>query len=128
MKKLVAVILISGFLFALASCSAMAIKLGEDDNGKTFTLAAGDKFTVSLPGNPTTGYTWEVNEIDPAVIELVAEPEYKADSNLIGAGGIFTFTFKALAPGDAAVSLIYHRSWEEGVAPLGSFSVSVSVK
>ena len=124
--KLIAVFIVS--LIALAACGAPAAKLVEADNGKIVDLKTGETFTISLEGNPTTGYSWEVSGIDPAVVEQVGEPDYKSDSSLIGSGGMSTFTFKAVASGSAPVMLVYHRSWEKDVAPMYEYEVMVNVK
>lgn len=128
MRKLTFSTAIIVLLLALTACAGPAEKLKEADNGKTIDLKAGETFTVSLEGNPTTGYSWEVAAIEPALVELVSEPDYKSDSMLIGSGGVFTFTFKAVSAGSSGVRLIYHRAWEEDVAPLEMFEVQVNVK
>ena len=124
--KLIAVFIVS--LFALAACGGPVAKMVEADNGTSVDLKTGETFTISLEGNPTTGYIWEVSGIDPAVVEQVGEPDFKSDSKLIGAGGMFTFTFKAVAPGSATVTLVYHKSWEKDVAPLYEYEVMVNVQ
>jgi len=128
MKKcsLIAVLIV--LLFALAACGGPAAKLEQADNGVALDLKSGQTFTVSLEGNPTTAYSWEVAEFDPAVVELAGEADYKADSMLIGSGGVFKFTFKALAAGSTSLKLVYHRPWEEDVEPLEVFEVTVNVK
>lgn len=115
-------------LFALAACGGPVAKLEQVDNGATIDLKTGETFTVTLEGNPTTGYSWEVAEIDPAIIELAGEPDYKSDSMLIGSGGVFKFTFVAVGAGTSRVKLIYHRPWEEDVEPLEIFEVQANVK
>ena len=125
-NKLIAIFIVS--LFALAACGVPVAKLVEADNGTSVDLKTGETFTISLEGNPTTGYSWEVSSIDPAVVEQVGEPDFKSDSKLIGAGGMFTFTFKAVSPGSAPVMLVYHRSWEKDVTPMYEYQVTVNVK
>ncbi len=128
MKKLTLIAVLIVALTALAACGGPVAKLVESDNGTVVDLKTGEMFTISLEGNPTTGYSWEVSGIDPAVVELAGEPDFKSDSNLIGAGGMFTFTFKAAAAGNAPITLVYHKPWEEDVAPLKEFMVTVNVK
>jgi inhibitor of cysteine peptidase len=102
--------------------------LDTTDNGTTITVRTGDVLTIVLKGNPTTGYTWEsaLSEQDAAVLEQMGEPVYVADSDLIGAGGTFTFRFKALKAGEAVLTLNYARPWES-VPALETFSVGVKV-
>ena len=115
-------------LLTLTACGAAAVKLDEQHNGGSVEVNGGDKVTITLEGNPTTGYSWELSELDPAVVELVGEPAYKSDSKLIGSGGAYTFTLKALTPGSTTVKLVYHRSWETEVEPLEVYEVTLNVK
>ena len=115
------------FLMPLTACGSAAVKLDEQDNGRTVEVNRGDKITITLEGNPTTGYSWEFGEFDPAVVEAVGEADYKSDSKMLGSGGVYTFTLKAVAPGTAAVTLIYHRSWEDAEAEK-VFEVTLNVK
>jgi len=102
--------------------------LDEEDDGSTLTVEVGDIIDVVLEGNPTTGYGWTVDlsAEDAAILEQVGEPTYVPDSELIGAGGTFTFRFRALAVGEATLVLNYARPWES-VPPLKTFSVTVAV-
>lgn len=109
-----------------------ALMLGKDDNGKTFTLKAGDTVKVVLAGNPTTGYTWAaaLDEASAALLRLEGEPEYvqeTTDESVVGAGGTFTFTFTALKAGKATLKLIYARPWES-VQPLETFEATLTVE
>ena len=73
-------------------------------------LSVGEKFTVSLPSNPTTGFDWQV-EFPPEQLRLDRR-EYDRDSDLIGSGGTTTFTLSGLKPGEAVVRFRYLRVWE----------------
>lgn len=114
-------------LMTLAACSAAAVELDAQDNGQSVEVASGEKITITLEGNPTTGYSWEVSEIDAAVAELAGEPDYKSDSKMLGSGGVYTFTFKTTAPGTTNIKLIYHRSWEDA-EPEKVYEVTLNVK
>ena len=110
-------------------CAAKEIRLAEEDNGTSVSLGVGDKLLISLPGNPSTGYSWEVQAVDAAILELVGEPEFASDStDLLGAGGTLTLSFTARMAGTTTLELGYLRPWETGVAPLETFSIEVTVK
>jgi len=96
------------------------------DDGRSIELKVGESFTVVLEGNPTTGYSWQVEGVDEAILS-VGEPDYKSDSDLVGSGGTFTFTFTALSAGESQVRLGYSRPWES-VAPLQSFTLNVTAR
>ena len=75
--------------------------------------------TVTLEGNPTTGYTW-VYTLPPETVIREVSHEYIADTsdkNMVGSGGKFIFTFEAIAAGEADIIFSYRRSWEENTAP-----------
>jgi len=130
--------LITSLLGLLLAVSAMAagcapareVKLGADANGREIDLKKGQVLVVSLEGNPTTGYTWEVQEpLDEQVLRQMGEAEFKAASDQLGAPGVLTFRFQAMGTGRTTLQLIYHRPWEEkGAKPLKTFSVQVVVR
>jgi inhibitor of cysteine peptidase len=103
-------------------------RLSEEDAGRTVELQAGDKLEVSLKGNPTTGYQWEMAVVDAAILKLVGEPEFNPHSSALGAGGKVTLRFEAVAAGQTTLQLIYHRSFEKNVPPLRTFKATVVIK
>jgi len=117
-------------LTAISGCSqtgSTTVTLGASDSGRSVALKVGDTLTIELEGNPTTGFSWEVDSVDEAVLEPVGEGEYSAsETGLVGSGGVFAFTFKAARKGQTQLRLVYHRSWE-GVAPADTFELDVVV-
>jgi len=129
--KLRLVICVAAFVFLLSACGltgGKVIKANEDLNGQSIELEAGQKLQISLAGNPTTGFNWELLEHDPTVLKQVGDMEYKADSRLMGSGGVMTFKFIALASGSTTIQLIYHRSWETDVPPANTYELGITVK
>jgi len=96
-----------------------------DDDGTSIVLEPGESFSVVLPGNATTGYSWQVEGIDAAILSA-AEPVYVSDSELVGTGGVYTFTFTAAAAGETELRLVYLRPWEQ-VEPLQTLTMTVTV-
>ena len=116
-------------LASTTGCKPKAVQLTDVDNNKDITLDAGDQLIITLPGNPTTGYNWEVKSVDAAILGVVGEPQFVSDNtNLVGAGGQLSLTFKALKAGSTTLELVYHRPWETDVAPLQTFTIQVTVK
>ncbi len=114
----------------LAGCSgglAQPRTLTSKDSGSSVQLAIGETLAVSLEGNPTTGYTWEVGEVDQNVLKQIGDMTYQADSNAIGAGGVMTFHFQAVATGQTRLKLIYHRPFETDVPPIQTFDATLMV-
>ena len=111
----------------LAACNTQGKVLTEKDNGTQVHIAVGEQFSVVLESNPTTGYQWEVGEIDRMVLKQLSA-EYDADTpQLAGSGGAEIFTFEAIGTGETSLTFIYRRSWEDA-APAETFSVQIVVK
>ena len=86
------------------------------DVGQTIDIGVNQEFVIALGANPTTGYDWEVS-LDETILELV-EKTYKPaeeaeEYKVVGAGGVDYFRFKALKAGEAEITMVYKRSWEE---------------
>jgi inhibitor of cysteine peptidase len=114
---------------AIGGCAAQTAQAHEaKDNGNQVTLQKGQTLTVKLEGNPTTGYTWEMVEPEGAILRQVGEPEFNADSDLLGAPGTLTLRFQAVEAGQMDLRLVYHRPWETGVEPLETFTVQVTIQ
>ena len=104
------------------------VQLTEKDTCRMVEITAGDILEISLRGNPTTGYTWEVYTFDRAVLKQVGKIEFKADRKARGAGGKFTLRFEATSPGKTLLRLIYRRPFEKDIPPVNTFEATISVK
>jgi len=111
----------------LQACSTYSIQIGPEQNGSTVTLKEGENFTVTLPSNPSTGYSWQP-EFDAAFLSQVVEAEFEAESSLAGAGGAEIFEFKAVQPGTTTLTLNYERPWEENVDPVETFQIKLIIE
>jgi len=135
MKSLTVAVALCAVLLSTTGCAWLGwmsgprhVQLTAADDGRAVELAVGQRLGVSLEGNPSTGYAWAVDELDPSVLEQVGEFAFEADSDAVGAGGILTGTFAAVAPGQTALKLVYARPWETDVDPLEIFEVRVTVR
>jgi len=104
------------------------VRFTEADNGGTTSLAVDRPFEVLLKGNPTTGYLWQVVDLDPSILQQVGEPAYKSESSALGSAGRYTFRFKTVGPGQTLLKLIYHRPFEQGVPPVEVFELNMTVE
>jgi len=131
--KLMRTFVVMSFLMVMAvfsGCGAQGANLTETDNGKQITVKPGDVITLTLNSNPTTGYSWQVMEIDNAILLQEGDSEYKQASGtdgLVGAGGMETFHFKAIGTGTTTLKLGYMRPWES-VPPIETFTVQIVVQ
>lgn len=131
--KLMRTAVVMSFFLLLAlfsGCGTNGTHLTEADNGKQIILKPGDGLTVTLESNPTTGYSWQVVQLDQTVLSADGEPEYKQDSGsegVAGAGGTQTFRFKAMNSGKTSLELGYMRPWES-VQPVETYTIQVEVE
>ncbi len=127
------VFLLLGWIAVVAPCACgpsapERVELGAADAGHTIVVRAGGQLQVVLEGNPTTGFLWEVASVDAVILKPTGEPQFKADSSLVGSGGKVTLTFDALAPGKTTLQLVYRRPFEKGVPPIKTFQAEVAVQ
>jgi len=131
--KLMRTAVVMSFFLMMAlfsGCGANGAQITDEDNGKQITVQSGDVITVTLVSNPTTGYSWQVMEIDNAILVQDGDPEYKQSpgaEGLVGAGGTETFHFKAIGSGQTSLGLGYLRPWES-VPPIETFTIQVVVQ
>ncbi|MFC1781457.1 protease inhibitor I42 family protein [Planctomycetota bacterium] len=79
----------------------------------------GDNFTIQLDSNPTTGYSWRLAGTLPDMLELVGSDFVMAENkeNIVGAGGVEHWTFKAIREGETTLTFEYIRPWEQDEPP-----------
>ncbi len=122
----IALILIS------AGCDLKTIrtaKYAEADSGKTIELSVGQKLTITLRGNATTGYVWQMAKgTDGKIVKKISD-KYTADNTgLVGSGGDHVWTYQAVAAGETTITLNYLRPWEKSVPPAKTLKYTVKVK
>ena len=103
---------------------AGAATITESDDGATVQVAAGGQVDIELPGNPTTGYIWQVTANDESIL-LPTSYTFTPDTDAAGAGGVEKFSFHVLAPGAVALELVNSRPWETDAPPEQSFVVTI---
>ena len=120
-----------GFVPPFSLCSSkeqIPVQLTEKDTCRMVEINAGDTLEISLRGNPSTGYTWEVDIFDRDVLKQVGKIEFKAHRKARGAGGNFTLRFEATSPGKTLLRLIYRRPFEKDIPPVNTFEATILVK
>ena len=118
-------------LLAFISCGTQVLDVDTEANSNNvFSVKKGKKFKVKLAGNPTTGYSWfllnlenlasskyvsnvDTNEDGTAGGYVPSVPPSEDGIPLVGSGGDFYYTFKAVAKTSEPVELLfsYQRPW-----------------
>jgi predicted secreted protein len=90
-----------------------SLVIKEGDDGKSFTVSQGKNVVVSLPSNPSTGYDWEVAQVDKSLGYPTKTFLGGGKGAPVGSGGTTKLTWKtssALTVGTHEVTLAYRRS------------------
>jgi inhibitor of cysteine peptidase len=114
-------------LTSMTACQPKTRTYSEADNGQSIDLVVGQEILVKLEGNPTTGYTWELDQEASSGMEQVGEPDYKAGSFAIGSGGQYKFRFKAVETGQQTLHLKYWRIFEPDTPPIETFGLKINI-
>jgi inhibitor of cysteine peptidase len=107
------------------------VQVTEKNTGGTVKLDKGDILEVALIGNPSTGFNWEIQFLDTAVIRQKGEMTFKADRDepgFAGSPGTITMNFEAVGSGETNLLLVYHRPWEKETPPIQTYKLTVKVK
>ena len=119
MKKILIMSIV--ILLIVAAASGCMVSVGNQEYGMDNTdisVSAGQSFTIKLEENPTTGYQWSIDNSDESIVKL-DEDNYQQEpgtEDMTGSGGYRLLTFKALKQGNAVITLVYERSFEENSA------------
>jgi inhibitor of cysteine peptidase len=100
-------------------------------SGTTVKLVRDQDLVVSLDANATTGYRWLLQAHEKVVLQPVGEPSYVprvGDPRLVGAGGVTTFKFHAIAAGRETLVFTYRRPWEMNLPPAKMVRFEITVE
>jgi inhibitor of cysteine peptidase len=130
LKQSPLIFILCSLMLTVAACSASrTVQATDADNGSTVELHPGDTLVITLEGNPTTGYQWELIPSQDGVMPLQDEPEYVAgNTKLVGSGGVYHFTFRAENYGSTRIDLKYYRSFEPAdTPPISTYTLNILV-
>lgn len=141
---LLSVLIISLFLFLYLSNSynpnineGHIHNVSVKDNGSTINIRKGDGIYLSLEGAPSTGYSWELVDLDKNILEQQGDviirsiPPIKKPGGMevevVGGPGTYDFSFIAVRSGETSLHLIYHRPWEKDIEPIDTFTLNIEI-
>ncbi len=86
------------------------------------------EFTITLKSNATTGYRWFIQSLNQKLLEIKNSEYIAPDSNMMGAPGYQTWSFKVKSNGFKAprvlkIKFVYARPWEPKAAETLSFTI-----
>ena len=107
------------------------VQLTDTNNGGQVTVKVGQTINLQLESNPSTGFGWEVSQVDTTLLAQKGDKTYAPASqnkSVAGGGGWEYFHFTVQQKGETTLKLIYHRSWEKGVEPAQTFEVKIHIE
>ncbi|HKN00441.1 MAG TPA: protease inhibitor I42 family protein [Candidatus Binataceae bacterium] len=114
---------------AFAQAPPRTVDVSDPQDGGMLSVFAGDTVRVELRATPSTGYSWQVVQVNKSVLVQRGNPTFKrAPEEVPGAEGHSVIDLLAATPGSCVLQLAYSRPWEKGSAPARTFSVDVTVR
>ena len=133
MRALPALAMALVLAISLSGCRSGSVTVTEEDAGTIQVARVGDRVTVRLNGNPSTGFVWTRTEpTNEEFADLALRPieegvwEFPLGEQVPGASGVCLFRYVANEPGTVTLSFAYGRSWES--EPVDTFSVVIWVR
>lgn len=83
----------------------------------------GHPLVISLPANPTTGFSWEIERCSPKL--KCRELPYRQYGGGLGAGGVQRFKVESLHTGAFVIRLRLKRPWETRVREMRTYRIVV---
>ena len=98
------------------------------NNISIFQIEIGDKVTVRLCSNPTTGFQWSYEMSGDTVLKEEDHDFEEPDSDVVGASGTDVWTFEGTAKGTTEVLMEYSKPWEGGTKKEWTYKMTVTVQ
>lgn len=124
MTKQIIYLLLSA-AFSFLNCKENDI-ISKEQNGKTIDVNLNMNFEIALKANPSTGFSWEIIEMDSSIIQF-KEKTFTSIDTIPGSSGIEHIVFKTVQKGQSSLKLGYLRNWEGKGSMADSFSVIIKV-
>ncbi len=96
--------------FAAAFLSIFSAPLAAEE----IRLSRGHAKTLILPENPSTGFSWKIDEEGSDNLSLLAivDHGHKRGISMPGAPGQRSWSLRAKGAGHAVLQIVYQRPWE----------------
>lgn len=110
MKK-VYLLFACALLLTLTGCKKSV--LYPSDSGKTLTYNLGETFSIKLPENPSTGYSWRFRTKPKSqlIVSQISDHFEEPKTNRVGVGGEHTFVWQAVNAGEVEIRGFHMRPW-----------------
>jgi inhibitor of cysteine peptidase len=96
-----------------SSSLAAPVTITAADAARSIHLNVGEELVLKLENNPSTGYSWFLNEAKHPGLVSLGKPTYTDQASMPGAGGIEWWNFRAVDRGVQSLRFEYRRPWEK---------------
>lgn len=102
----------------------------ENPTGLTndYKIKIGDKITVKLCSNATTGFQWDYEITGDIAVKEEDHDYEEPGEDLVGAAGTEVWTFEGTEKGTAVVSMEYSQPWEGGIKKEWMYKMTITVE
>lgn len=102
------------------------IEIGQDGAGQPHPASPGDHVVIRLEESPSSGFRWQLDEHDPAVLRPDGDDFVLAPGALTGGGGTRILRFVVLSPDHCELALSLRRAWETDAAAAQRFHTAIN--
>ncbi|GIG91236.1 protease inhibitor I42 family protein [Plantactinospora endophytica] len=102
------------------------LDLTEADGGRSYPAALGDLLVVRLAETPSSGYRWQLDAVETAVLAPSGD-SFRPEHEGLGGVGTRQLRFTATGAGRTALRLVLRRGWETAERPARRFEVTIHV-
>ena len=95
---------------------------------RILSVKPGSTFTLVLPSNRSTGYSWQLGSSSASGLETVGRKYETSGEGRAGAGGQELWTFHASQSGESTLHFRYARAWEKNTPAAKELSVTARVQ
>ena len=135
--RIILILMVLALSFSLFSCITsreINVEISCDQFGETpnfaseFTASVGDKITVKLCSNQSTGFRWEYETTGDAVLQEEDHDLVEPEGGVVGAPGQEVWTFEAVEKGTTEVHMEYNRPEEGTEQPEWTYTITITVE
>lgn len=101
------------------------INLDKGDAGRAHSASPGDTVVIRLPETPTSGYRWQVDAFDPAVLKPAGDAFLPPAGPGMGGRGIRELRFAVVGRYASGVKLALRRPWEGESSAVERFEATI---
>jgi len=116
-----------GLIYINSSNTPSKIEVSEDQ--QNIEIKTGQEFTINLTSNPSTGYSWSVDDTyNKNIMSKISNEFIPSNSEMIGAPGKELWVFKGVRKGETKLNFVYIRQREDETSQINSKTFNVTVK